>query len=247
MASVTGNSRLQSDVLESLSDARRYRRWLADLALPYLGADPLEIGSGNGDYALEWASDVTRFTATEADEERYKALGERFRDHSVVDVRWLLLGDDHPPAGISVAPERQHTAAVALNVFEHIPDHVGAMRSLVEFVQPGGNIVVIVPAFPSAMSRFDRAIGHQRRYTRASLAALFADAGLDALQVRYVNPIGLFVWYAAVRALNMTPRNGPNLRLYDRTIVPIARALDRALPAGTPFGQAVFGVARVPH
>jgi SAM-dependent methyltransferase len=247
VAPLTGDSRLQSDVLESLSDARRYRRWLADLALPFLGAHPIEIGSGNGDYALEWAPDVTGFTATEADEERYKALDERFRDHSAVDVRWLLLGDDNPPAGISVAPDRQHTAAVALNVFEHIPDHVRAMRSLAQFVQPGGHIVVIVPAFPSAMSRFDRAIGHQRRYTKAALTALFADAGLDVLQARYVNPIGLFVWYGAVRMLNMTPRNGPNLRLYDRTIVPIARALDRALPSGTPFGQAVFGVARVPH
>jgi hypothetical protein len=220
---------------------------LADLALPYLGDNPIEIGSGNGDYALEWAADVPQFTATEADDERYKALDERLRDHPVINVRWLLLGDAHPPAGISVAPERQHTAAVALNVFEHIPDHVRAMRSLTEFVKPGGNIVVIVPAFPSAMSRFDRAIGHQRRYTRASLGALFADAGLHGLQARYVNPVGLLVWYLAVRALHMTPRNGLNLRTYDRTIVPIARALDRALPSGTPFGQALFGVARVPR
>jgi hypothetical protein len=45
---VTGDSRLQSDVLEDLSDAHRYRRWLADLARPYLGEHPIEIGSGTG-------------------------------------------------------------------------------------------------------------------------------------------------------------------------------------------------------
>ena len=48
MPGVTGNSQLQTDVLEGLSDARRYRRWLADIALPYLGDHPIEIGSGNG-------------------------------------------------------------------------------------------------------------------------------------------------------------------------------------------------------
>ena len=55
VAKVTGDSKLQSEVLEDLSDARRYRRWLADLAQPFLGEDPIEIGSGTGDYALEWA------------------------------------------------------------------------------------------------------------------------------------------------------------------------------------------------
>jgi hypothetical protein len=41
----------------------------------------------------------------------------------------------------------------------------------------------------------------------------------------------------------MNPHNGAVLRVYDRTVVPLARELDR-LPA--PFGQAVFAVARVP-
>jgi hypothetical protein len=46
VAKVTGDFALQSDVLEDLSDARRYRRWLADLARPYLGQHPVELGSG---------------------------------------------------------------------------------------------------------------------------------------------------------------------------------------------------------
>ena len=92
MSGVTGDSRLQSDVLEGLSDAKRYRRWLADIARPYLGDNPIEIGSGSGDYALEWAPHVATFTATEADDERFKALDERFRDHPVIKARYLLLG-----------------------------------------------------------------------------------------------------------------------------------------------------------
>lgn len=241
MSEVTGDSRLQTDVLEGLSDAPRYRRWLADLARPHLGDEPLEIGSGNGDYALEWAPYVTRFTATEADHSRYDALAKRFADHPVISARYLLLGD------AETAPEQRerHTGAVALNVFEHIPDHVGALRSLAGHVRPGGAIVIMVPAFPSAMSRFDLAIGHQRRYTRASLRALFTEAGLVVSDVRYINPIGLLTWYAAVKTFHMAPKNGLAVRVYDRTIVPVARGADRLFRA--PFGQTVVGVARVPR
>jgi SAM-dependent methyltransferase len=247
VAKVTGDSRLQSDVLEDLSDARRYRRWLADLARPHLGDHPVEIGSGNGDYALEWVSSVTTFTATEADEDRFESLRERFADHPVIRTRWLMLGDTSGQTGSARpadAPERGYSAAVAYNVFEHIPDDTAAVRDLAGMVAPGGAVVLVVPAFPSAMSRFDLAIGHQRRYTVASARALLRDAGLVAEAVRYVNPIGLISWYVAVKALGMAPRNGAMLRLYDRTIVPLARYSDGRLPM--PFGQSVFAVGRVP-
>jgi Methyltransferase domain len=240
VGNVTGDSRLQSEVLEDLSDARRYRKWLADLARPYLGQNPVEVGSGTGDFALEWAPSVVSFTATEADEHRFPALRDRFRDHPVVRTRHLLLGEESGPG--RDAPQR-HSAAVAFNVLEHIPDHVGALRAMGDLVEPGGAVVLIVPAFPSAMSRFDVAIGHQRRYTRRSLGEALASAGLVVEQLRYVNPVGLISWYVTVKALRMRPGNGPLLRLYDRVIVPIAQLADRTK---VPFGQSVFAVARVP-
>jgi hypothetical protein len=237
VSKVTGDSQLQSEILESLSDARAYRRWLADLARPYLGPDPLEIGSGNGDYALEWVADVTSFTCTEADESRLHSLKARFDGHHTVTVRHLLLGEGSPGP-------RRHSGAVAFNVFEHIPDDAAALRDLAGHVRPGGAVVLIVPAFPSAMSRFDRAIGHQRRYTRASTLTAIRAAGLRPERVRYINPVGLISWYVTVKALGMTPKNGLMLRVYDRTVVSLARALDR-VPA--PFGQSVFAVARIPE
>jgi hypothetical protein len=230
---------LQSAVLEDLSEAVRYRRWLAALARPYLGKHPIEVGSGTGDYALEWAGHVDRFTATEAEESRLRALADRFAGHPVIGTRRLMLGDEPGTA----APSGVHSAAVAFNVLEHIPDDIGALRAMGGLVRPGGAVVLIVPAFPSAMSRFDRAIGHQRRYTRASLGGALHDAGLTVELVRYVNPVGLLAWYVMVKGLDRTPTNGPALRVYDRVVVPVARALDR-VPA--PFGQSVFAVARRP-
>jgi SAM-dependent methyltransferase len=235
VAKVTGDARLQSDVLENLSDAHRYRRWLADLARPHLGTDPIEIGSGTGDYALEWARGVNSFTVTEAEEFRFRALSRRFADHRVIRARRLLLP----------APERgQHSAALAYNVLEHIPDHVAALRGMAGLVRPAGKVIIVVPAFPSAMSSFDRAIGHERRYTVRSLTTALVEADLRVEHARYVNPLGLIGWYVTVKALRMTPRNGALLRVYDRTVVPVARLADRHIRA--PFGQSVFAVARVP-
>lgn len=237
---MAGNTLLQSKVLEDLSDAVRYRRWLADLVRAHLGDHPIEIGSGTGDYVVEWLPDVRRFTATEADDARFGALQKRFADHPAVDTRFLLL---HADIVADWEEAGQHSSAVALNVLEHIADDIGAVKAMSRLVRPGGKVILIVPAFPSAMSEFDRAIGHQRRYTRASLAHCLSAAGLHTEEIRYINPLGLLSWYVGAKALRMTPRNGVALRLYDRLVVPVARLADRWR---CPFGQSVFAVARTP-
>ena len=109
VSGVTGDSPLQSAVLEDLSEAVRYRRWLAALARPYLGEHPIEVGSGTGDYALEWARHVGRFTATEAEESRLRTLDDRFAGHPVIATRRLLLGEPDQtdaPRSRTVRPSR---------------------------------------------------------------------------------------------------------------------------------------------
>ena len=235
MTRVNGDTVLQSGVLEDLSDAVNYQRWLADLVRPYLGDEPLEIGSGIGDYTALWLPSVRHFTATEADPQRLQTLQERFAGEPKVTVRELLLP----------APEKaSHSSVVALNVWEHIDDHVGALRSAAELLRPGGTIVLIVPAFEIGMSKFDREIGHVRRYTKATMAGAFEAADIPLEQLRYVNPVGLLSWIVMCRLLRQRPKNGLMLRTYDRNVIPLLRKAEQGRTP--PFGQSVFAVGRKP-
>lgn len=232
---VNGDTVLQSEVLEDLSDAVNYQRWLADLVRPYLGDEPLEIGSGIGDYAALWLTSVRHFTATEADPQRLLALKDRFGNEPKVTVRELMLP---APAAAS------HSCVVALNVWEHIDDHVGALRSAADLLRPGGVVALIVPAFEVGMSKFDREIGHVRRYTKATMAAAFEQAGLPLEELRYVNPVGLLSWIVMCRLLRQRPKNGLLLRAYDRNVIPLLRKAEQG--RRPPFGQSVFVVGRKP-
>lgn len=233
MAGINGDTLLQSAVLEDLSDAVNYQRWLADLIRPYLGDTPLEIGSGIGDYAAMWLPDVRHLTATEGDEQRLLALKERFAGEPKVTTRELLLPTEETG---------EHSAVVALNVWEHIDDHVGALVSAKRLLRPGGAVALIVPAFEAAMSRFDREIGHVRRYTTASMAQVMAAARLEIEELHYINPVGLISWMVMCKLLRQRPKNGLMLRAYDRMVIPVLRKAERGRKP--PFGQSVFVVAR---
>ena len=103
-------------------------------------------------------------------------------------------------------------------------------------------MALIVPAFEAAMSRFDREIGHVRRYTTASMAQVMAAAGLEIEELHYINPAGLISWMVMCKLLRQRPKNGLMLRAYDRMVIPVLRKAERGRKP--PFGQSVFVVAR---
>jgi SAM-dependent methyltransferase len=229
---VAGDTALQSFTLESLASAVNYHRWVEDLAAPHLGADPLEVGSGLGDYAAAWVRrGQPRVTVSDADPGRLAHLRSRFPVGGPVQVREL---------DVTSGETGSYSAVIAINVLEHIEDDVAALRAMADRLQPGGKVIIFVPAFPFAMSRFDRAVGHFRRYRKHTLAKTFTDAGLDVDRVRYVNAPGLLAWFVGMRVLRMTPQDGATVRLWDRFVIPLARTAEaRRQP---PFGQSVFGV-----
>jgi len=233
---VLGDTVLQSETLELLASAVNYNSWLTSLAAPHLGEAPIELGSGLGDYAQAWLDQgVPRITTSEVDPSRLARLRARFSDDPRVEVAFFDILS--PPVG-------EHSALVAFNVLEHIPDHVGALRGAHKLLRPGGLVIMFVPAFAFAMSRFDREVGHVRRYTVASMRSALTEAGLEIVEARYVNLPGLLAWFVGMRLLRMSPGEGRLLSVWDRKVIPLARNWESRHRA--PFGQSVFAIGRVP-
>jgi SAM-dependent methyltransferase len=67
---------------------------------------------------------------------------------------------------------------LALDVIEHLDDDRAAVARLGELTQPGGLVIVSVPALPDLFTEFDAIQGHRRRYVPESLARAFEGTGL---------------------------------------------------------------------
>jgi hypothetical protein len=235
MAEILGDQEVQSEVLEGLAMAKNHRKWFVAFATPYLGDHPIEVSAGLGDYAAEWLVNAPQMTLTEADPGRLVALKERFAANEGVTVRELLMPSQEN--GV-------HSAAVSYNVLEHIEDHIGALRTMKSLVRPGGHVIIVVPAFPFAMSPVDIATGHVRRYTRKTMRAAMDEAGLEIVKLHYANSLGLIGYYVSTSLLKQTPGPGAMVKFYDSTVAPTTRFLERIMRP--PFGQSVVAIARRP-
>jgi hypothetical protein len=230
-----GDRQIQHDVLVALAECRNHRRWFASFARPYLGDHPIEIGSGLGDYAREWIPLVSRFTVTDADENLLVGLKREMAEYPNVEVRQILL---------PTTERASHSCLICYNVLEHIEDDIGALRSMAGLVRTGGHLVLVCPAFPFAMSPVDIATGHVRRYTRRTMTAALTEAGLDVVDVRYANSLGLICYYLFTSVLRKQPSPGAVMASYDRLVVPVVRGAER-LARRPLFGQSVVAMARV--
>jgi SAM-dependent methyltransferase len=66
-------------------------------------------------------------------------------------------------------------AVVLLDVLEHLSDAGALMREIFRVLRRGGTVVIMVPAGPELWSYWDEMHGHQRRYTKETLASVLGE------------------------------------------------------------------------
>lgn len=130
------------------------------------------------------------------------------------------------------------------NVLEHIPDDVGALRSLRDCLREDGTVALFVPAFEAIWTAMDDKIGHCRRYTVASLGQALAAAGYEVRAIGYCDPLGFLMAFAFKFIGSSSGEPGAlSLKLFDRAIFPISRMLQ---PLTRPlFGKNILAVAQL--
>lgn len=198
--------------------APNYVRWIAELIQPHLGRKVLELGAGHGAITAEYAAgrDVV---ASDLSDACIAALNRRFEHAPNVMVVQQDLRE------LQESPER-FDSVVMLNVLEHIEDDVGVLSALRSVLQPGGRIVIYVPALNALYGKPDRMLGHFRRYSKWRFRAIAAQAGLQIVTSRYVNMLAIPGWWIYSHT-NLDRTYGPSLSAWDRTGVPLSRALEK--------------------
>ena len=177
--------------------ANVYRRHLILklLGQPEVGAVLLDIGSGQGEFAIAFKSlhpevEVWGVEYSALGVMRSRAAAESAAVNLNILQRNLLnpvhLADDQPAA----------TYAVCSETLEHVEDPRRLMRHAISLLAPGARVVVTVPGGPR--SAFDRHIGHWRHFDAPSLRRVLTDAGLEVEQVLRAGFPGFNVYKLAV-------------------------------------------------
>jgi SAM-dependent methyltransferase len=222
-----------------MTRAKNYFAWQGRLVTRELGRRVVEVGCGLGNFT-HLLLDREAVLALDTEPECIEQLKARYPDRRNLSA----FVYDASEAGFPDLSAFHPDSCVCLNVLEHIADDRQALRNMASVLEPGGVIVLIVPAFEALYGPIDRNLGHYRRYRRGSVRRLAAEAALRVRKVHYMNSIGFFGWWANARIFRRESQSESMIEFFDRRLVPILSRLENWAPP--PFGQSLFVVLEKP-
>jgi SAM-dependent methyltransferase len=218
--------------------ARRYSAHIFNLFRPHIGRRVLEIGCGIGTVTARLLDIADHVVGIEPNPNCIERLQAQVGGHPRLTLHFCHLEECDPR---ELAAQRFDTV-LCVNVLEHIKDDTAALRTFAQALIPGGKVLIFVPAVQAAYGPLDAELGHFRRYSKPTLAKPFTDAGLELLELRYTNPIGLLGWMFNARVTGSTAHSPAQVKLFDAVVAPWALPLERVV--APPIGLSLVAVGR---
>jgi SAM-dependent methyltransferase len=221
--------------LRILSTVYNYNHWIYSMIRDFVGNKVLEVGAGIGNIT-RFLLYVDQLTCLEPAGEYREYLSKKLADHQNARIVESLI-EDCPEEDV---PSGSMDTVICLNVLEHIEDDVGALKAMSKALEPGGKVVIVVPALQPIYGEMDKAMGHCRRYSKSQLAARMKDASLKVVHARYFNLPGALAWWwqGKVRGKAKIPESGT---LFFDKIVPLVAAVE--IIVHPPIGQSLVMIA----
>lgn len=229
---------VHASALDTMSLAANYHEWIFATVRPFIGQRVVEVGGGYGSFSHA-LQERERLITLDNDPVCCLRLRKRFSERGNIRI---VEGDILDAAVAQDLAEERLDTAVCVNVLEHIENDVTALVNMHDVLQPGGHVIVFVPASPLLYGALDTELGHVRRYRRRELREKVASAGFTIEHCHYFNSIGALSWFVAGRVRRQRIIQANQVRLYDRAVVPILSRAERLIPP--PFGQSLAIVAR---
>ena len=161
-------------------------------------------------------------------------------------------------AGLGLPPDCLRVVGL-FDVIEHLGDPSALLSDIGRALEPGGIVVITVPALPALWSTEDDVAGHHRRYTKGSLDALMRQCGYRAVTAEYIFaslllpaialrtiPYRLGRRRSAEHVHSATTRHlapSTSIDAAARRILRAERAIGRRVPL--PVGLSVLGVYKI--
>jgi SAM-dependent methyltransferase len=223
----------QGSELEIFEYARNWKRYWVSRIAGFVSGDVLEVGAGIGaNTPFLRGMTAGRWLCLEPDCDLLEKCASRAKN--------LGLRVETASGTVGALPRGEcFDTALYIDVLEHIEDDAAELSRLIPHLRSGGHIIVLCPAHQGLFSEFDKAVGHFRRYTTASLAGCGPNASI-LQRCEYLDSVGYFLSLGNRMLLRQSVPDKKQILFWDRFIVPISRVLDRV--SAYRFGKSVLAI-----
>ncbi len=211
--------------LQVIAKADSFNKWMYETIRPYIKGEILEVGSGIGNISKLVVNSGLSLTLSEYNPAFQQFLKENFSQFT--NVRDVLSIDLQHPGFFNhySALKEKFDSVFLLNVIEHLKDDVIAIENCRFLLKQDGHLIILAPAYPFLFCRFDKELGHYRRYTMRRMMSIFPQQSFKILHTQYFNFIGIAGWLLFGKLLNRKKIGSGEMSTFNK-LVPFFKVAD---------------------
>jgi hypothetical protein len=149
----------------------------------YLKDNILEVGAGIGSFTRSYFHNHKNIHLSDLDQNNCNILKEKFNDNDIkIDGKKI--------SEINL----NFNTIIYLNVLEHINEDKKEIELALSRLNLGGHLIILTPAHQNLYSKFDKVIGHLRRYD----AGFFSSNNYKNAKIKkliYLDALGYILYF----------------------------------------------------
>ena len=170
--------------LEIFDKATIWRKYIYTLINKYFKNDFLEVGAGIGSFTKNYSKNIQNVVLSDLDEKNLNILNDKFSSHKNIKINSKTINEQN----------EKFNTIIYLNVLEHIEKDKDEINSALNKLNLNGYLIILVPAHQKLYSKFDRAVGHLKRYDMDFFKKNnFSKAKVEKLI--YLDLLGYFLYF----------------------------------------------------
>ena len=221
------------DELQLFKEAHNWKNYWFNSIKEHVKGSVLEVGAGigiNTALMLNNSDQIESIFCVEPDQNLSGQIVKSIKEDNVYVHNGYLADLDS---------SLRFDTIMYIDVIEHIEDDSREVHVAVKYLKKGGRLIILVPAFNSLYSPFDKAIGHFRRYNKKRLLNSVPQ-DLEVVELFYLDSMGVLASLANKYVLKqMYPTKG-QIRRWDNLIVPFSKQMDKIVR--NSFGKSLVGI-----
>ena len=204
--------------------AKNFREYQLDILKKHIKGVVAEIGPGNGSLCEKYLYLSTKVYLFEPSNNLYENLVIKFENLNNVN----LINSEFKPLN------QKFDCILLMDVIEHIEDPSELIMQAKESLNQNGKILINVPAFQHLYSKFDRDVGHIRRYNKKTFLDTMKQIPENKISLFYYDTVGYFMSLLSKLLFDILGRNSKNyqnnfnkkIALWD-FFIPMSKLLDK--------------------
>jgi len=218
--------------LELFEHAYNWKKYYAQNILKHIKGNVLEVGAGIGaNTRFLINKEVISWTYVEPDPILFSKIEPR---NSNINTSQKFINGK-----IDDVIDTNYDCIIYIDVLEHIEFPKLEIKKIKDKLADNGKLIILVPAYQSLYSEFDKKIGHFRRYNKKMLSEDINNE-LKTVDLFYLDSLGLLASIANKYILKKEIPSLDNVFFWDKKLIPCSKIAD--LVIRKKIGKSLIGI-----